>query len=58
MRYLITSAALGKPPRPFSLLVGRDKPRLRLQPGNIGRIIRSHQPVDERAGARLLLPVP
>ena len=29
-----------RPPRPFALLIGFDQTRLRLQPRNVGRIVR------------------
>jgi hypothetical protein len=40
-----------RPPRPFALFVSFDQARLRLQPRNVGRIVRISQPIDERAGA-------
>jgi hypothetical protein len=39
---------------PFALLIGGDQARLRLEPGNIGWIIRLPEPINERAGTRKL----
>jgi len=37
---------------PFFLFVSGDQARLRGQPGEIGRLIRDHQPIDQSAGTR------
>jgi hypothetical protein len=44
--------------RPFVLLVGRDQMRLRLQPGNVARLVRLRQPINEGAGAGEFRGVP
>src|ERR1700722_35526 len=44
----------GSPARPLALLVGGDQTRLRLEPRNVGRLIRPPEPINERARARKL----
>jgi hypothetical protein len=39
------------PARPLALLIGGDQTRLRLEPSDIGWIIRLPQPINQRAGA-------
>ena len=43
-----------RPTRPFRLFIGGDQARLRLQSGDVGRIVRIPQPVNECPGAREL----
>ena len=40
-----------EPARPFALLIGCYQTRLRLEPGDVGRLIRRPEPVNEGAGA-------
>jgi len=40
-----------RPTRPFRLFIGGDQARLRLQPGDIGWIVRAPQSVNEFPGA-------